>query len=241
MVPDRTAVFRRARGSVVKSMLAWLVILGLAGVVFWLASERNGRQYYLLPEGGKLVVEKGMTLPLGRRSIEAEEPALANTYAPLALPSGAPIPQERVFTDRAGLDQAIYDLLAKWTRDDLASEEPEKLQRGLDYVSRAEKLAGLSASQRDDLALLRAESGFYQARGLISRGAETLRLAREKLRIASETTGRYAAEASVLLRRIDPIVGNALELAREAAGARPGTMSMEAETPTNEESGTPVP
>jgi hypothetical protein len=94
------------------------------------------------------------------------------------------------------------------------------LQRGLGYVTRAKQLSSISTAQHGDLDALSAESGFYEARGLLERGSEELRQAREKLRLASQVPGRHAAEASSLLHRIDPIVEDAFNLSRELNSGR---------------------
>jgi hypothetical protein len=201
-------------------LLAWAVILGLAALVFWLASERNARQWFLVPEDGELVVKKGMPFPAGRARFKTDDPQIAQTYAPVRPPPGSPATGEQAFDDRAALDQALYDLLSRWARDDIATEKPELVARGLAWVARAERLAGVSAAQREDLRALRGESGFYEALWLLERGAEDLRLAREKLRLAADSPTRHAAEAFVLLRRIDPLVEDAFKA--RAAAPRPG-------------------
>jgi hypothetical protein len=135
-------------------------------------------------------------------------------------PPGAPAPGERAFDDRAALDQALYDLLSRWARDDIATEKPELVARGLAWVARAERLAGVSAAQREDLRALRGESGYYEALWLLERGAEDLRLAREKLRLAADSPTRHSADAFVLLRRLDPLVEEAFKT--QASSPRPG-------------------
>jgi hypothetical protein len=201
-------------------LLAWAVILALAALVFWLASERNARQWFLVPEDGELVVKKGMPFPAGRARFKTDDPQLAQTYAPVKPPAGAPAAGEQAFDDRAALDQALYDLLSRWARDDIETEKPELVARGLAWVARAERLAGVSAAQREDLRALRGESGFYEAMWLLERGAEDLRLAREKLRLAADSPTRHAAEAFVLLRRLDPLVEEAFRA--RASAPRPG-------------------
>jgi hypothetical protein len=207
-----------------RQLIAWVVILGLAALVFWLASERNARQWFLVPEDGELVVKKGMPFPAGRARFKTDDAQLAQTYAPVKAPPGAPVPAEQAFDDRAALDQALYDLLSRWARDDIATEKPELVARGLAWVARAERLPGVSASQREDLRALRGESGYYEALWLLERGAEDLRLAREKLRLAADSPTRHAAEAFVLLRRLDPLV--------EEAFKTRATTTVAAEKPT---------
>jgi hypothetical protein len=141
---------------------------------------------------------------------------LAQAYAPLRPPPGAPMPAEQEFDDRAGLDQSLYDVLSRWAHDDISSQDPQRLERALVYLGRAERLAGISAAQREDLRSLRAESGFFEALSLVDRAAEQLRLAHEKLRLAADSQARHATEALVLLRRLEPLGEEVLRLSRAA-------------------------
>lgn len=217
---DNTAA-APARGSSLKHLLAWVLALGLGALAFWLASERNRRRWYLAPEEGQLVVKKGILFPAGSTRFKTEHPALAQTYAPLRPPAGALLPGPRDFDDQAGLDQALFELLSRWAREDIATERPEQLERGLAYVARAEGLPGISSAQRDDLRSLRGESGYFEALWLLERGAEDLRLAREKLRLAAEAPTRHASDALLLLRRIDPLVEQAFEASRPGSRGGP--------------------
>src|SRR5919206_4560686 len=146
-----------------KSTIVTIVIIVLAGVVGWLLAERNARQWYLVFDEGTLSVKKGVLFPVGKTTFKTDDPALAEAYAPLKPPPGAKLDEERGFDDRAGLDQALYDLFAKWARDEIATEKPDAMQRGLDWIHRAELLPSLSTIQKKDLDALRAEAGFFEA------------------------------------------------------------------------------
>ncbi len=213
---DSTTVAGR-RGSGMKGLLAWLAILALLAIVIWLASERNARTWHLVPDEGRLVVMRGMLLPAGRQTFETNDPALAQAYAPLVAPPGKPLPPERSFEERALLDQALYEIMAGWAKEEIASGDPALLERGLGYLTRAEKLPGLSPSQRDDLAQLRAESGFQEGLRLLGRATEELRDAAEKLRRAAGSRSSHATDASGLLRDVEPALEAATNALREAS------------------------
>jgi hypothetical protein len=232
MDAEKTPIPKLRRHSPGKQLLAWAIIAGLAALVLWLASERNARQWFLVPEEGQLTVKRGILFPAGRARFKTDDPVAAQTYAPLKPPAGAALPPEQSFDDRAGLDQALYDLLSRWARQDIASEKPELLERGLGYVARGERLAGVSAAQREDLRALRAESGYYEALWLLERGAEDLRLAREKLRLAADSPSRHAADALVLLHRVDALVEEASKASRYAA-ERPNRKEAAGPAPTS--------
>ena len=204
-----TTVSSPRRGGGFRWALAWLAILGLVSLVTWLASERNARTWYLVPADGRLVVMKGYLLPTGRGAFETADPAVAQAYAPLVPPPGKPLPPERSFEERGLVDQAIYELVSGWAREEIGSGDPARLERGLGYLARAEKLPGLSGAQRDDLASLRAESGYQEAIGLLGRAVDELREATDRLRRASTSRSPHAAEAGRLLRELDPAVEGA--------------------------------
>ena len=197
-----------------KSTFLTLAIVLLLGLVGWLLAERNARQFFLVFEDGTLAVKKGIIFPMGKTAFKTDDPALAVAYAPLKPPPGAKLDEERAFDDRAGLDQALYEHLARWTRDDLASEKPEGVERAMGWLSRADKLAGLSAVQRDDLHALRAESGWFEARQLLEKAGDALRQARERLRLTSASSSPHAGDAGEALRRVDPAVDEVYRAAR---------------------------
>lgn len=208
-------------GSAGKKLLAWAAILLLAGVVIWLLAERNSRQYYLVYEDGMLSVKKGILAPVGRQAFRTDDPQLLAAYSPFKPPPGAPIPPEQAFDDRAGLDQALYELLARWARDDIAGEKPELLEAAMGFVSRAERLAGISAAQREDLRTLRAESGFFEARALLDRGLESLRQARERLRLSAQSASPRAGDAAEALKSLEPALEELHRAAKGLAAAGP--------------------
>ncbi len=209
---DRTPPGRGARssrwqrGASGRGFLVAVGVVALVASVAYLLAERNARQWFLVYEDGTLYVKKGVMLPVGRQAFKTDDPELAQAYAPLKPPPGAKLSEERAFDDRAGLDQALYEMLARWAREDVATERPEMIERALAWVGRAERLQGVSAAQRDDLKALRAESGFFEARQLLEKAADALRQARERLRLAAGSSSPHAGEAGEALKRIEPMV-----------------------------------
>ncbi len=220
-----------------------LAILLLVALVTWLLSERNARHFALVYEDGTLYVKKGVLFPVGRQSFKTDDPLLAQAYAPLKPPPGAKLDEERAFDDRAGLDQALYDLLARWARDDIATERPEMAERALSWLARADKLAMLSSAQREDLKNLRAESGFFEARQLLDKSADALRQARERLRLTAASSSSHAGDAGEVLRRVDPIVDEVYRAARllgPPGGPRPADAAVPQAAPARSpDGGTP--
>jgi hypothetical protein len=207
-------------GGTFRSAIAWIAIVALLGIVGWLASERNARTWFLVPADGRLVVMRGYLLPVGRGTFETSDPATAAAYAPIVPPPGKALPPERAFEERGLVDQAIYDLVAGWAREEIASGDPARLERGLGYLGRAEKLPGLSPSQREDLAALRAESGYQEAMRLLGRAVDELRDAADRLRRAAGSRSTHAADAGRLLRELEPALESASTALRRAESSR---------------------
>src|SRR5512133_1635196 len=114
---DTTLVGRRGGGA--KAALLWLAVLLLVVLVLWLASERNARTWYLVPDEGRLVVMRGVMLPVGRHAFESPDPALAQAYAPVVPPPGKTLPAEQSFDERSLLDQELFPLLAGRSRAEI--------------------------------------------------------------------------------------------------------------------------
>jgi hypothetical protein len=211
---------RNASGAAARALLAWVVILGLLGVVGYLVSERNARSWSLVPEEGRLVVKKGLFFPMGQTEFKTSDPVLAKVYAPLVPPPGKSLPDERPVADQAELDRQLYDLLSAWAREDVASGDPARLERGLGYLERAMELPALSASQRDSLAALRAESGFYEARRLVEKARAELSEAADKLRLTAGSRSPHAMDAESLLKDLGPALDATTSVARAAGAIR---------------------
>ncbi|HYG68075.1 MAG TPA: hypothetical protein VD838_10465 [Anaeromyxobacteraceae bacterium] len=229
MADDTTTL--RGGGGGARALLAWVAILGLAALVIWLAADRNARQWHLVPDEGRLVVMKGIPFPVGRQPFKTDDPRLADAYAPIVPPPGAPVPPERTFEDRSALDQTLFDVLAGWAKAEIASGEPARLERGLGYLGRAEKLAGISSAQREELAALRAESGYLEAQRLLERASDALREAADKLRLAAGSRSPHGTDAARLLREVEPLVDASIGVIRGAPPPRAAPPAAPAPAP----------
>src|SRR5512137_2903453 len=200
-----------------RSPLLLLLAVALAVVVAWLLAERNARQWWLVPEEGRVVVKRGVFFPTGKSTFKSDDPEMSRTYAALVPPPGAAVPAETAYDDRAALDQALFDWLARWAREDIQSEQMARMERARGYLQRAARLAGLSPAQREQLRTLQAETAFQEAVGHLQEGAEALRRALEGLRLAAEARGPVAAEAAALGKALDPVSTATGQLMLEAS------------------------
>ena len=197
---------RGERGAGLRGLLVAVAVVALVALVAYLLAERNARRWFLVQEDGTLYVKKGVLFPVGSLPFKTDDPELARAYAPLTPPPGTKLGEERAFDDRAALDQALYEMLARWARGDVATEKPELVERALSWLGRAQRLQGLSAAQQDDLRKLRAESGYFEARRFLEAAVDALRQARERLQLAAGSSSSHAGDAGEALKRIDPTI-----------------------------------
>jgi hypothetical protein len=200
-----------------RSPLLFLLAVGLALAVAWLLAERNARQWWLVPEDGKVAVKKGVLFVAGKATFKSADPEMSRTYAPVTPPPGAAPVAEASFDDRAALDQALFEMLAGWAREDVRSEQMDRMERARAYLARAARLAGISASQRDQLRALQAETAFQEGADGLRSGAESLRRALESMRLAAGAQGPVAAEADAIRKALEPVAASAGQLMLEAS------------------------
>jgi hypothetical protein len=200
-----------------RSPILLLLAVGLAVAVLWLLAERNARQWWLVPEDGRVVVKRGVFFPAGKATFKSDDPEMSRSYAPIAPPPGSAVPGELAFDDRAALDQALFEWLARWAREDIQSEQMARMERARAFLQRSARLAGLSPAQREQLRTLQAETAFQEAVEHLKQGSEALRQALEGLRLAAEARGPVAAEAAALGKALDPVASSTGQLMLEAS------------------------
>ena len=200
-----------------RSILPLLLAVGLGVAVVFLLAERNARQWWIVQEDGKVVVKKGIFFVTGKTPVQSADPETARTYAPIPAPQAGGAPVESAYEDRAELDQALFELLARWARADIQSQQMERMERARGYLGRASRLAGLSPAQREQLRVLQAETAFQEAVEHLTQGANSLRRALEGLRLAAEARGPVAAEAAALEKSLEPLAATTGQLMLEAS------------------------
>lgn len=217
----------RARRTFIR-LLVFFLILGLGGGVVFLLSQLNSRTFTLTTVDGQLVVMKGRMAPMGAVPYRPGDPRLADAYAPIPL-EGQDVGSLilRSFTERDELDRALFPLLESMARPRIASEEPPKVEQGLYYLRRAEKLSGVTEEQRLTLQKLMTEVAFFQARQKLEDARKLVSDALAQLKLAAESQSRHARSANQMLSTVAP-PARALE---EALRRAVHTLSGPQETP----------
>jgi hypothetical protein len=204
-----------ARGGGLQRLVLWLLIFALLAVVWWLASERNVRHYALSVQNGQLVVERGRFFPMGTAPVRGVEP-----YIPIPVPAGAKSPAYSEYDDSTALDRALLDVLTGWAREAAKKGEPSSMQTASQLVERASHLPGLTAAQLAEVAALRGELAWEEARGDLTQAAQSAGAALRKLEMVEKANGPHASEAAAQAQKVRALEQGLRELTRPA-GAGP--------------------
>ena len=228
--PSSQSFGRRATQTFTR-LLVTLLILALGGAVLFLLSQLNARTYTLALEDGQLVVMKGRMLPTGAAPFRPGDAKLADAYAPIPTDGKdvSSLVQQR-FGDREELDRALFPVLESLARPRVESDDPQKLERGLAYLRRADLLSGLTEEQRRTLETMKADVAFYQARQKLEEARRDVEEALTQLRLAAESRNRHTQSANHWLSSVGP-AAEALEQALRAAEGSVAPRTTPAETP----------
>jgi hypothetical protein len=222
-------------------LLVTLLVLALGGAVAFLLSQLNARTFTLEVESGHLVVMKGRMLPWGAAPYRPGDVGLADTYAPIPL-EGGDVPQSfltQKYTERDELDRALFSQLETLARPRIASDEPKRIESGVYYLRRAERLTGLSEEQRASLKRMQAEVAYYQARLKMEDARKLIIEAMAQLRLASESENRHARTAHQMLTVVEPATTALEQALRNAVHTLSTPPSREAQPPAPAAPGTP--
>ncbi|MCK8502672.1 IF-2 protein [Myxococcus fulvus] len=208
-------------------LLVFFLIIGLGGVVVFLLSQLNARTFTLAPVDGQLVVMKGRMAPMGAVPYRPGDPRLADAYAPIPL-EGQDVMALTMnkYTERDELDRALFPLLESLARPRINSEEPAKVEQGLYYLRRAEKLSGVTEEQRLTLQKLMTEVAFFQARQKLEDARKLVSDALVQLKLAAESQTRHARSAHQMLTVVTPPARELEEALRRAVHTLSGPQEV---------------
>ncbi|MFL5350309.1 MAG: IF-2 protein [Hyalangium sp.] len=187
-------------------LVVTLLVLAMGGAVAFLLSQLNARTFTLEVDNGQLIVMKGRMLPSGAAPYQPSDVGLADTYAPIPL-EGHDVPSSLLterFSERDELDRALFSQLEALARPRIASEDPQKVERGVYYLRRAERLTGLSQEQHTTLKAMLADVAYYQARQKLEDARKLITDAMAQLRMAAEGDNRHSRSANQMLSKVEP-------------------------------------
>ncbi len=192
---------RPRKGGGAKVMLVVLIVLGLAGVIVYLLSLLNSKKFFLVPEGGELVVKKGIFFPMGSERYQPQDPKLATLYSPIDLPDELKHAGPIEFADLPSLNRELGNHMIKFSSKLVFSEEPAQYQKGRTYLVRVGSLQGLDARQLQSIQGLNADVDYIEAKMAYLGVEQTLERALKKFKQAETFgTGRFADAKEWILK-----------------------------------------
>ncbi len=208
-------------------LVVFTLILGLGAGVLFLLSQLNARTFTLALMDGQLAVMKGRNAPMGAVPYRPGDPRLADAYAPIAV-EGQDVTAlvQRKFTERDELDRALFPLLEALARPRIASDEPARVDQGLYYLRRAEKLSGITEEQSLTLKKLMTDVAYYQARQKLEDARRLIGDALTQLKLAAESESRHARSANQMLTTVTPPARELEEALRRAVHTLSGPQAV---------------
>jgi DNA polymerase III gamma/tau subunit len=212
----------------------------------FLLSQLNARTYTLELENGKLVVMKGRTLPAGALPFQPSDPRLADTYAPIPLENhdASSLLQQR-FTERDDLDRALFPLLETLAKPRIVADEPERVEQGVYYLRRMQKLTGLTEEQRLTVQQMTSDVAYYQARQKLEDARKQVAEALTQLKVAAESQNKNARSANQMLTAVGPVARQLEEALRAAVHTQsappPAPAPVQPPAPQEPQPTTPAP
>ena len=192
MPPSPAVTMPPRKGGAFKWVFILLIILALCGVIVALLSELNSRRYFLVVEGNRLGVKKGIYFVTGHDAYRPADPKTAGLYGPIELPAGYQAAQTRMFEDLASLNREFGEVLIRLAKQGVVADDEKTYRKGKAYLERAVKMQGLDAGQLETIQALNADVDYIEAK-LAYRGVEQILEGALKKFKKAETfgTGRF--------------------------------------------------
>jgi len=184
---------RARKGGGAKIMFVVLIVLALAGIIVYLLSLLNSKKFFLAPEGGELVVKKGIFFPVGSEIYLPKEPELANLYKPIEVPDELRHAGPIEFPDLPSLNREFAKYLIRFAKEMIFSDDEARYQRGVTYLARSKRLEGLDLEQQETIRGLMADVDYIEAKRSYAGVERTLEHALKMFKRAETFgTGRFA-------------------------------------------------
>ena len=130
---------KRRKGGGAKFLFMVMIILALLAFVVYHFSVINRMKFFLVPEGGKLHVKRGVLFLSGSEEYLPDNKDVAWLYEPIDLPLefGA---QQKEFSDREEMNKEFASILIRQTQQLIFSPEDAKYAKGRSYLRRLNEL-----------------------------------------------------------------------------------------------------
>ncbi len=231
---------RVRKGGGAKVMFVVLIVLALAGVIVYLLSLLNSKKFFLMPEGGELVVKKGIFFPVGSEVYQPKDPDLTGLYKPIEVPDELRHAGAIEFPDLPALNREFAKYLIRFAREMIFSDDEARYQRGKAYLARSKRLEGLDLEQQETIRGLMADVDYIEAKRSYVGVERTLEHALKMFKRAETFgTGRFA-DAHEWIKKIEVLL-QAIRETKAAGVPQPETEPEPEPAPVPEPIPKPVP
>ncbi len=210
----------RKKGGGAKVMFVVLVVLALAGIIVYLLSLLNSKTFFLVPEGGELVVKKGIFFPVGSEIYQPKSPEQAALYTPIELPDELRHAGPLKFEDLPSLNREFAKYMIALANKLVFQKDEKQYLKGKKYLERLRDLTGLEPKQIDRVKSLGADVNYIEAKRAYQGVEKTLESALRKFRQAETFgTGRFG-DAAEWIVKIETLL-KAIRLTKSGAVVKP--------------------
>ncbi len=183
--PTQASAPPRKRRLRLGRILTVLLLLGGTAAGAYGASWLNSQRFYLIVEQTEVRIGKGRMFPVGHEAYRPANPALRGAYGSFPLPGGMTVPrEERRFSERTDLDQALFRLLTEATQFTLTVDNERTPELAARYLAQLKSIPGLTTQQQVVLTKLERDASYVRARGLTQRAQ---RLLKDALKLFEES------------------------------------------------------
>ncbi|MEE2962103.1 MAG: hypothetical protein VYA34_15325 [Myxococcota bacterium] len=185
------------------TLLISLVIAILVGLVLYLRSDINRRQFRLELVNQEFIIQKGLFLPYGFQNYLPKAASLAGVYDPLKAPKTFVYNTNELFDDRSELDRALFAIVSEWIRQTVRhSTDTGEQEDAQNYLSRLKRLPGISEVQFRELGTLGADLSYLQGKHILENMKAQLKNAETLLKSAIDKGTAYQMQSKALLEQV---------------------------------------
>jgi len=185
-----------------------IVLLASLGVTFLgaliLLCYLNRKWFYFREKNGMMLIMRGKALPFGKEIYIPDDRDLKKAFEPVLIPPYAEY-NDMKFEDKNEMERVFFDLLFKWAKKFLYTDQPDQIYSGLNYIERL-KLLKLTVNEYQKLAGIRSIIVFKEGANNLEKAYKNLLKARENFEECLSNGCKYYMSAEKNIEIITNVV-----------------------------------
>jgi len=137
----------------------------------------NRKWFYFREKNGVLYIMRGKVFPFGREIYIPDEKDLQRAFEPVLIPIHSEY-RNMKFADKSEMEEFFFEMLFKWSKKLLYTDDPEQISSGLNYIERLQLLK-LTVSEYRKLSSMRSLIVFKEGCNNMDKAYKTMLQARE--------------------------------------------------------------